>query len=61
MTCYDETRDRDELFPPRPRNGPTVIRDGQNVREIAEDPAAFIGHVRPRMKHGRDDGWRNEE
>ncbi len=42
---------------------PRVVRDGQNVREIAEDPAAFIGHARPRRKVDRDshDGNATEE
>ena len=57
MTCYDETKDRE--FPWSPR----VVRDGNNVREIAEDPAAFIGHARPRRKVDRDsnDGHSTEE
>ena len=57
MTCYDETKDRE--FPWSPR----VVRDGNNVREIAEDPAAFIGHARPRRKVDRDshDGNATEE
>lgn len=59
MTCYDETRKPDTL-PPN-RTGPTIVRDRQNVREIAEDPAAFALHVRPRFKQGRDDDWRPEE
>jgi hypothetical protein len=57
VTCYDETRDKDSQFSPR------VQRDGLNVREIADDPAAFIGHVRPRRKADRDsnDGRDTEE
>ena len=58
MTCYDETKDND-------MGGwsPRVVRDGNNVREIAEDPAAFIGHARPRRKVDRDshDGNATEE
>ena len=59
MTCYDETRDANP--PLEPMSGPRVHRDGNNVREIAEDPAAFVGHVRPRRHQGRDDDWRREE
>ena len=58
MTCYDEPRDMDSEY-----RGPRVVRDGNNVREIAEDPAAFIGHARPRRKVERDshDGNATEE
>ena len=54
MTCYDEERNPSDM--PPERRGPTVVCDQMNVREIAADPAAFIGHVRPRFKQGRDDG-----
>jgi hypothetical protein len=61
MTCYDEeygSRRNDNLPPVVPdRHGPTVVRDRQNVREIAADPAAFALHVRPRFKQGRDDDY----
>ena len=58
MTCYDETP-RDKEFPFSPR----VVRDGDNVREIAENPAAFVGQARPRRKVERDshDGSATEE
>lgn len=57
MTCYDETRDRDSLYSPR------VPRDGNNVREIAEDAPAFLGHARPQRKADRNsnDGRDTEE
>ncbi len=55
MSCYDEERRPDGPLLPVERYGPTVVRDQMNVREIAADPAAFIGHVRPRYKQGRDD------
>ena len=57
MTCYDEPDDRDSMWSPR------VVRDGNNVREIAEDPAAFICHARPRRKVDRNshDGNATEE
>jgi hypothetical protein len=59
MTCYDEERRPGDL--PPERRGPTVVRDGNNVREIAADPAAFIGHAKPRRKQGRDDDWSPED
>jgi hypothetical protein len=59
MSCYDEERkDQDAMLE---RRGPTVVRDQMNVREIADDPAAFMLHVRPRHKQGRDDHWPHEE
>jgi hypothetical protein len=59
MSCYDEERKNTDAI--MERRGPTVVRDGQNVREIAEDLPAFALHVRPRMKKGRDDDWGREE
>jgi hypothetical protein len=60
MTCYDEegSKSIDAILE---RRGPTVVRDQMNVREIAEQPSAFIGHVRPRYKQGRDDCWPPED
>jgi hypothetical protein len=58
MSCYDEERSGEY---PMDRRGPTVVRDQMNVREIAEDPAAFMLHVRPRFKAGRDDCWPPED
>jgi hypothetical protein len=55
MSCYDEERSPGTM--PPERRGPTVVRDGNNTREIAADPPAFLGHVRPRMKQGRDDDY----
>jgi hypothetical protein len=60
MTCYDEERDNG-MMPGLDRRGPTVVRDQMNVREIAEQPGAFAGHVRPRYKQGRDDCWPPED
>jgi len=58
MSCYDEERNPSDETP---RVGPTVVRDQQNVREIAADLGAFALHVRPRFKQGRDDCWPPEE
>jgi hypothetical protein len=57
MTCYDETRDKNPDGPIEAFRGPRVQRDGNNVREIAEDPECFLGHSRPRRYVGRDDDW----
>lgn len=61
MTCYDEEYGsgpiEDQIAAVTRRHGPTVVRDRQNVREIAADPAAFALHVRPRFKQGRDDNY----
>jgi hypothetical protein len=59
MSCYDEERRNIDAI--LERRGPTVVRDQMNVREIAEDPAAFMLHVRPRFKAGRDDCWPPED
>jgi hypothetical protein len=55
MTCYDETR-RPDAVPTafNPRDYPSVVRDGMRVDEIAADPSAFIGHVRPMRHQGRN-------
>jgi hypothetical protein len=60
MSCYDEERQPDPRVEGE-RRGPTVVRDQMNVREIAEQPGAFAGHVRPRYKQGRDDCWPPED
>ena len=57
MTCYDEERSPDTSD----RRGPTVVRDGNNVREIAANTEDFALHVRPRRMIQRDAEWRNEE
>jgi hypothetical protein len=59
MSCYDEERRNIDAI--LERRGPTVVRDQMNVREIAEDPAAFMLHVRPWFKAGRDDCWPPED
>ena len=60
MSCHDETR-RDLKDMPQEQRGPTVVRDGQNVSEIAAHLYDFVGHVRQRFHKGRDDEWRREE
>lgn len=50
MPCYDELRDKDGPTDYNTRDFPRVIRDGNRVDEIASNPSAFIGHVRP-MRH----------
>jgi hypothetical protein len=59
MTCYDETRDKEGLM--GPVTGPRIRRDGQNVREIAEDAKEFLGHSVPRYHEERNQDWRKGE
>jgi hypothetical protein len=59
MSCYDEERSSEHTG--IIRSGPTVVRDQQNVREIADDLDAFALHVRPRYKRGREDCWGRED
>jgi hypothetical protein len=60
MSCYDEIKSGpDEVSPPN--RYPSVVRDGNNVREIAENSPDFALHVKPRMKMGREQDWRKED
>ena len=60
MACHDEIKSGpDEVAPTNAY--PRVVRDGQNVREIADNARDFALHTRPRMMQGRDQEWRKEE
>ena len=61
MTCYDETKDKNPDGPIEAFRGPRVQRDGLRTDEISEDPAAFIGHVRPRRFQDRYADWDKKE